>query len=213
MLRRRGVLLAPARLPALALALVLTGCTGSPAVPPEGPGTSTGASPTATDGTAGPSPSTSAGDPTSTPATGVDCERVEAAKDALDAAVREEMDRLDVGRDDPRAPSVAALVTTMRGQEYYAALVDATDGALRADARLAMDYYESLAAQVGSVDVGTGGAAEIAAALERVDALGADPDVVAAQQRVAQEVELACSDDAPAPDASAGTAAEAGTGG
>ena len=215
MRRRPGGPRPPAPLTALPLALALTGCTASPpaqdhaTVPPTAP--SSTSSTEATAGTAAPSAPASTGDSGAVPATGVDCERAEAAKDALDEAIREEMSRLGVRSGDPRAPSVATLVTTLRGKEYYAALVDATSGEPRDDARLALGYYESLATQAGFLDVGSGSAADIAAALARVDALGADPAVVAAQQRVAQEVEAACADDAPG-DVPSPTSSATGTG-
>ncbi|GAA4988873.1 hypothetical protein [Kineococcus glutinatus] len=174
------------------LLLAATGCTGG-----DPGGTATTSAPQA-------APTTSAGgvapagtDPPTAQATAVDvdCAAVSRAREDLDDAISDELDRLGVGRSDVRAQAVSALVTTQRGPDYYAAVVAATAAGTRADAELVLGYYRRLAAEVGALDVGSGAAAELAAAMQRVDSATAaaeDPAVLLAQERVQAAIERAC---------------------
>ena len=194
----------------LGVGAVLMGCGGSDSPDPS-PTTS---SPTATPTTS--APGTGSGSPTSSGPT-FDCGSVEAAQKALDEAYAAELDRLGIGSGDAQAQSVLTLVTTTEGPAYYAAVLAAAPPQDSQDAQLVLDYYQRLAARAGDLDAGSGSAADLTAAMDRLDeaTLAVNPDansasqVVAAQERLQAAVASDCSGSSTAtssPSGSTGTA-------
>ncbi|NAZ76560.1 hypothetical protein GTQ99_14205 [Kineococcus sp. T13] len=209
--RRRAAVPAPL---AVGLAALLAGCGGEEA--PDPSPTTTTTRPT---GTATSSPSATASPSPTGP--GFDCASVDAAQGALDDAFAAELDRLDIGRGDPRAQSVYVLVTTSEGPAYYAAVLAAAPPEQAADAQLVLDYYQRLAARAGALDAGDGSTEDLLTAMDRLDeaaaAVGADPAagtrVVDAQERLQAAVEAACtSPTASATSTATGTATSTATG-
>lgn len=141
--------------------------------------------------------------PTASPTDDVpafDCPTVDTAQQQLDQAFADELSRLDIGRGDPRAQSVYALVTTTEGPEYYSAVLAAAPPELAADAQSVLDYYQRLADEVGTVDTGEGSTEDLTAAMTRLDDATAaidDPSagtaVVEAQERLQTAVQKSCS--------------------
>ncbi|MEZ0165331.1 hypothetical protein AB2L27_11235 [Kineococcus sp. LSe6-4] len=158
-----------------------------------------------------PAPTTTTVTPTSTPTTpgtsapatatssgpGADCGAIRSAQAELDAAYDSELERLDIGRGDPRAQTVFTIVTTTEGPEYYADVLDAAPPQAQDDAQVVLDYYTRLAERVGTLEAGTGSAEDLARAMDALDA-ARDPDpsaateVVQAQERLQAEIERAC---------------------
>ena len=182
----------------LTLCLTVAACSGDDGAAPAP--TTTTTSPVETTSTAPPA--------TSVPA--FDCGPVTAAQQQLDDAFADELSRLDIGRGDPRAQSVYALVTTTQGPEYYSAVLAAAPPELGDDARTVLDYYQQLADRVGTVDTGDGSTEALTAAMTRLDEATAGVDdptagtaVVQAQERLQVAVGQACSGDTPAASATA----------
>lgn len=178
----------------LTLVLALSACTADDAAGPA-PTTTTTSADAVTTPSASPTPSPPA----------VDCATVTAAQQQLDDAFSDELSRLDIGRGDPRAQSVYALVTTTQGPEYYSAVLAAAPPELDADARVVLDYYQQLADRVGTIDTGDGSTEALTAAMSQlddatvaIDASAADPTagtaVVQAQERLQAAVGQACAD-------------------
>lgn len=175
----------------LAVGLVvpaLAGCTSADAPVPAA--TTTTGSPDTAGATVSPT--------TATPA--FDCATVGTAQQELDEAFTDELSRLDIGRGDPRAQSVYALVTTTQGPEYYSAVLAAAPPELGADAQSVLDYYQQLADRVGTVDTGDGSTEALTAAMTRLDDATAEVDdptagtaVVEAQERLQAAVQQSCS--------------------
>lgn len=169
------------------------------------------------------SPVVTSSPPTSSPTSsgpGFDCSSVRAAQDALDADYADELDRLGIKRSDPRAQSVYTVVTTNEGPTYYAAVLAAAPPEELADARLVLDYYTRLAAQVGSLDPGTGSTEDLAAAMDALDRAGltVNPSVddattvVQAQERLQAAVEKDCAGASASPSTSPSTSSSTSTG-
>jgi len=172
-------------------AVLLAGCGGSEAPDP---------APTTTTTTPTTSPSTATQSPTSS-GPSFDCASVRTAQDALDEAYSAELDEVGIRRGDPQAQSVLTIVTTNEGPTYYAAVLAAAPPDASADAQAVLDYYQRLAEAAGPLDVGTGSAEDLAAAMDALDdaTLSVNPDasaaaeVVAAQERLQAAVEADCS--------------------
>ncbi|WP_432523834.1 hypothetical protein [Kineococcus sp. SYSU DK006] len=196
----------------LGLAALLAGCGGED-VPDPSPTTTT----TRPTGTATSAPATTTSPSPTGP--GFDCPSVDAAQSALDDAFAAELERLDIGRGDPRAQSVYVLVTTSEGPAYYAAVLAAAPPEQAADARLVLDYYQRLAARAGALDAGDGSSEDLVTAMDRLDeaaaAVSTDPaagtQVVAAQERLQAAVEAACA--SPTASTSTATSTATSTGG
>lgn len=170
-----------------------------PAATTTGTGTTTTATTSATTTTTAPSAATVTDSPTGI-ATTFDCASVEAAQQRLDDAYSGELERLDVGRGDPRAQSVYALVTTTEGSSYYASVLSAAPAELQPDARLVLGYYQRLATSAAQIDPGSGSAEDLHSAMTALDDASAafdDPAttgsaVVDAQERLQAGVQRAC---------------------
>ncbi len=187
----------------LIAAVVVVGATGCGSADPDSP-----AAPTTTTAPAS-TPVTSsapAGSPTATTGTdgegGVDCAAAQEAQQELDEAYSAQLDELGIGRGDPRAQTVYALVTTTEGPDYYSALAAAVPPELADDARRVLEYYEQVAAAVGEVDYGDGSRDALARAgndlAAATEGVVGDPEtgtaVVQAQERLQSEVQRACAD-------------------
>jgi hypothetical protein len=185
---------------ALGAGSVLAGCGGSET--PDPTPTTTTTTPTAPVTT--PVTASASSGPTGSGPT-FDCDRVEAAQDALDAAYAAELDRLGIGRGDAQAQSVLTLVTTAEGPAYYAAVLAAAPPELTPDAQAVLDYYQRLADRAGDLDAGSGSAEDLAAAMDRLDeaTLAVTPDagtadrVVTTQERLQAAVEQDCARSTP----------------
>ncbi len=183
----------------LAAAVLAAGCGSGDPDSPAAPTTTT--APASTTSTT-PPPDSPTGTPGADGEGGVDCAAAQEAQQGLDDAYSARLDELGIGRGDPRAQTVYALVTTTEGPAYYSALAEAVPPELTGDAQRVLEYYEQVAAAVGEVDYGDGSRDALARAGEDLatatEGVAGDPEtgtaVVQAQERLQSEVQRACAD-------------------
>ncbi|GAB2694779.1 hypothetical protein [Thalassiella azotivora] len=183
-----------------ALALTgLTACTsddGAAAPPPTPTASATG-----TGDPAAPSPSPEPGP--------LDCDVVAVAQGELEQATGAELERLGLGREDPRAFPVTLFVATRDGADYWeqvrGAVTDEAPADLRDDVAVVAGWWTEVGPRLAGVEVAGPSSTAVQEALtetERITADAADARVTQAQQRVQAVVDATCG---TLPDAAATT--------